>query len=350
MKKPVKFISIIIAVMLLIGFMGWMAGAFNKKIPPSTVDGQSIPAEGRQYEVTSFAEETIETSTGTINARDETVISSRILATIRTINVRSGDSVKQGDVLIELDDRDLKSRVEQAGQSVLAAQALLGEARAEFNRIQSLFERQIVSRSEYDKAEASLKSRQAEFQRSQQQLAEANTMLSFTTISSPIEGRVIERYAEPGDTASPGLPLIKIYNPSLLRLDAQVRESLAATIKIGDRLNARIDALDKEVPVIIDEIVPSADPGSRSITVKAVLTTDEALYPGMFGRLLIPTGQTERIYVPAYAISRLGQLEFVEVMEDTGVSKRFVRTGRKNSQGEVEVLSGLQAGEIIILP
>lgn len=249
-----------------------------------------------------------------------------------------------------MDHRQAEARVEQVSQSVVAAKATLNETEAEYNRVNTLYERQVASRAEFDRADAALKTRTADYQRRLQQLQEAQTALSFTTINSPIDGKVIERFAEPGDTASPGKPLIKIYNPSLLRLDAQVRESLATKINIGDTLYATIDAIDKKLPVIVDEIVPSADPGSRSITVKALLPTDVSLYPGMFGRLLIPTGKIERIYIPSNAIRRMGQLEFVQVLIDGKPSRRYIRTGHENEQGQIDVLSGLQVGETIVLP
>ena len=173
--------------------------------------------------------------------------------------------------------------------------------------------------------------------------------MSFASIKSPIDGKVIERYADPGDTASPGVPIIKIYNPSLLRLDAQVRESLASEINVSDNISVHIDAINKTLQGIVDEVVPSADPGSRSVTVKVLLPANEGLYPGMFGRLLIPTGMVKRIYIPSDAITHLGQLEFVEVIENNKTSRRFIRTGRQNDKGDVEVVSGLDEGEVILI-
>jgi len=350
MNKPAYILTLFIAVAVLAGFMGWLAGVFNEKIPPGQQQPLTAPIEARPYSVRTVTEPTLETATGTISARDKTVVSSRILATIRAIPVRAGDSVNKGDVLVELDDRELESQVEQARQSVLGAKARLNEATAEFERIKSIYEKRLISRSEYDQAQATLESRQAEYQGSLRQLEETRTARTYTTINSPIDGRVIERFAEPGDTASPGKPLLEIYNPSILRLDARVRESLAASIHIGDELQARIDAINKEIPATVDEIVPSADPGSRSITVKALLSSDAALYPGMFGRLLIPTGSSERLYIPQIAIRRMGQLEYVEVLEDDRAVRRFIRTGRSNDQGQVDVLAGLQTGETILLP
>jgi len=349
MKTKIKIISIIIVVALLFILIAFLSGAFVEKIKPENLNAKKNNITGVQFEVKTSTEDTIEIATGTISARDETSVSSRILATISAIYVRAGNSVKQGDMLVQLDDRELKAKYAQIKQLVVTAKASLDEIKLEYGRINNLYDRQVVSRAEFDRVNASLKSSLANYQRSQEQLNEAEAALSFATIKSPIDGKVIERYAEPGDTASPGVPLIKIYNPSLLRLDAQVRESLVSGTNVAEGINVYIDAIKKELTGIVDEVVPSADPGSRSVTVKVLLPASEGLYPGMFGRLLIPTGKVELNYIPNSAVTRLGQLEFVDVLKDNRISRRFIRTGRENDKGELAVLSGLEKGEIIII-
>jgi RND family efflux transporter MFP subunit len=141
--------------------------------------------------------------------------------------------------------------------------------------------------------------------------------------------------------------LLRLYAPQQLRLEANVRESLASRLARGQPLVARIDALDQQFEVTVDEIVPSADPGSRSFVVKVNLPTQPNLYPGMFGRLLIRTGRRETLYIPQQAIAQFGQLEFVQLVTDQGVVRRYIRTGRA-IKDQVEVLSGLQPGEQIV--
>jgi hypothetical protein len=100
---------------------------------------------------------------------------------------------------------------------------------------------------------------------------------------------------------------------------------------------------------VVDEIVPSADPGSRSFLVKTNVPTYPGLYPGMFGRLFIPVGETKRIYVPVGAVTQVGQLDYVIVTTDQGPARRYVRLGSHSRDGFLEVISGLAAGEKIVL-
>jgi hypothetical protein len=100
----------------------------------------------------------------------------------------------------------------------------------------------------------------------------------------------------------------------------------------------------------VDEIVPSADPGSRSFLVKVGLRESSGLFPGMFGRLLIPIGQTHKIYIPPKAVTQVGQLHFVIVKTELGDVRRYVRLGARADADRVQVISGLASGEKILLP
>jgi multidrug efflux pump subunit AcrA (membrane-fusion protein) len=111
-----------------------------------------------------------------------------------------------------------------------------------------------------------------------------------------------------------------------------------------------VDALGQTFEGTVDEIVPAAEPGSRSFLVKVGLPSAPGLFPGMFGRLLIPVGEVERRYIPAAAVNQVGQLDFVDIASNQGRVRRFVRLGRTGPADTVEVISGLADGEKIYLP
>ena len=346
MKLLGRIIVVILALAFLGAVMGYLAGWFTPSVSPEHVTPPILAAADETVPVEKTKEPVTEHATGTIRAKNETSVSSRITASIVSINARSGDRVEEGDVLATLDDRDLVARAQQAEKGVLAAQAQRDDAKSEFARKQSLFDQGVASKSELDRAEADYKSLQAEVSRAERGLDESEASLSYATIKSPIAGRVIDRFAEPGDTVTPGVSILKLYDPHSLRIEADVRESLATALQKGEQFQVRIDTLNKTVSGQIDEIVPQSQVGSRSFLVKVSLPPVENLYPGMFGRLLIPTGEVERLYVPQAAIARVGQLEFVLVDENGSLVRRFVRTGLE-SRSRVEVLSGLTAEERI---
>jgi len=330
--------------------IAWFAGSFEEKIAPAQITVTTGPHDGERLQVELTQEPVIEEATGTIRPKIESIISSRILANIIDIQVRSGDQVSAGDTLVILDARDIQARVDQVRQNFVAIKARLIEAEANFKRTAELYEKKTIAKADLDRAKATYDSLSAEFAGAKKAVDEAATGLSYTVIKAPINGRISDRFADPGDTAVPGSPLLRVYNPETLRLEAYVRESLAAKVHVGDELNVYIDAIDDEIPATVDEIVPSADPGSRSITIKVILENGSQLVPGMFGRLQIQSKTVKRIYIPANAVHHVGQLEYVYVVNrDNSLERRYIRSGYENAEKQVDILSGLSSGEIILV-
>lgn len=345
-------VPLLFGIGLLAFVMAVLAGFFEEKIQPGHVTPPIEDIEGTEVTVQRAEEPILETATGTIRAREETAISARITARIVSMTARAGDSVEKDAVLVTLDDRDLQARLSQAQNASSAVRARLEEARRDLDRTRQLFNEGVNSQADLDRAEATFESLRAQLERNEQSVEEARASLSYAKIESPIEGRVIDRYAEPGDLATPGSPLMKLYDPATLRLEADVRESVAATLERGDSLRVRIDSLNVETTAEIEEIVPLSDPGSRTFVVKAALEPVGNLYPGMFGRLLIPRGTRKTTLLPERAIARVGQLEYVLVSEEIAgqnrAVRRFIRTGERKNGGLVEILSGLEPGETVI--
>ena len=351
MKIAIKIFGIFVALALLGGVMAYLAGFFEEKIPIdfSNVVPQTDSAEIYTIEVVS--EPLIERAAGTLRAKVETVISPLISATISSIAVWAGDEVQPGEVLVTLDARELKARVDQAHQAVVIARALLTQTEKEAKRVQRIFKADpgAISKAARDRIQMALSTTRAQLVGAKRYEDEARTGLSYSQLTSPIAGRIVERYADPGDTARPGVPVLRLYNPTTLRLETSVRESVASKLKENQNITAEIDALDKRYDGVVDEIVPSADPGSRTFLVKVSLTGDAGLYPGMFGRLLIPIGQIEKIYIPLAAVTQVGQLDFVIVKTEQGAVRRYVRLGQRGPDERIAVVSGLKAGEKVLV-
>ncbi len=177
-------------------------------------------------------------------------------------------------------------------------------------------------------------------------MEEAGIALGYATITATEAGEVVKRLAEPGDLAWPGKPLLILQAPGALRLDAHVREGLIRTVLSESHLQVSINALDEVLDGRVEEVIPSADPLSRTFVVKVAIPSVRGLYPGMFGRLLVPLGQRQAVVVPEKAIHYIGQLELVKVEKDGLWYDCLVKTGKKIN-GKIEVLSGLNGDEKI---
>jgi membrane fusion protein, multidrug efflux system len=331
--------------------VAYLSGMFRDKVPPGTVEAEHRTL-GEQP--TDIVHEIVETETaevtGTLRATRRTQVSSKILAAILEIRVRAGDRVKAGDVLIHLDDRDARAKLEAARQGVAAAQADLERTRADYERYRGLLDEEIVSRQEFDQKEAAYKVAEAQLRRAREGVSEAETLLSHSVIRAPGDGVVVDKLAEAGDTATPGRPLLNLYDPAAFRLEAAVPEALASGLRLDDALDVRLDVLGATLGGRVEEIVPQAEAASRSVLIKVAVPREDGMVEGMFGRLLIPSRERARFCAPESAVREIGQLRFVDVVDAQGnLQRRQVTLGEHREYGRVEVLSGLEPGERVVL-
>ena len=342
-----KWLMPIVAVVLLLLLVAFMAGSFNDKVEPGLT---ALELAEPHDPVTVVLEDipVTEPVPASIGARQATTISSRTLARITRIAVRAGDTVSQGQLLIELERSDLETRLQQAVERVRAVTARLKEAKQSLDRAGQLYEKDLVAAAAFDEARANHSALTADLASANQAVREAEVGISFTEIRSPIDGRVVERFAEPGDTASPGDKLLALYNPLSMRVEAAVREGLAMHLELGQEVRVEIPVLDSVLTARIEELVPAADPGSRTFMVKAQVDYTGQLLPGMYARMLIPAGIESLLLVPKDRVIDYGQLDIVWVAGNGAVDRRFIRTGREIRPGVLEVVSGLEAGEKVL--
>lgn len=330
--------------------MLWILGTFRRGVIPA--GKQPVPVEpAAGLPTQTIVLQTIPSvteATGTVQAEQLAAVTSRVVANVVEMRVSAGQQVAAGDVLVVLDDRDLRHRVEQAQEALRGAEAALAQARSDYQRDKPLFERQVIPAYDFEHTQTNLKIAEANLLRLQQAEKESEVNLSYAVIRSPFAGVVVDKLANVGDLAAPGKPLLTMYEQGHLWLEASVPEDLLAGIRIGDYRTFRIDARNREMRGRVVEIVPSADPATRSVLVRVRLEDTRNIVPGMFGRLLLPAAPERVLAVPAQAIIRAGQLAMVDVAVQGRIERRTVQLGRAVGGG-FEVLSGLAAGDAVVL-
>jgi RND family efflux transporter MFP subunit len=333
-------------------FLVWLGGAFAAKVGPGEVSSDRPNAAGRDLAVVrrSPVVETI-SAVGSVQPRRKADIAGQIIATVHEVKVQPGDRVRRGDVLIILDDRELVAQKGEALAAVAAAEVEVGARRRDYDRIM-LVATGSTSKEEKDRVNGAHDLAQALLERSRQQVARIEVQLSYTQIKATSPGVVVDRFADPGDLAVPGKPLLAVQDTRELELHVSVPESRALNVSVGRKLTLRIDAANFAGSGTVREVVPLAQQASRSVLVKVTLPSDMSapVYAGMFGRVTLPVGQSSRLLIPRAAVKQVGQLELVEIAGVDGtLERRFVRMGR-SFDGDVEVLSGLNEGEKVVLP
>lgn len=330
--------------------MLWLVGAFQPKISGSTATPSASRSigSGRVAEVIVRTMPLEETAVGSIQPVHRVEIASRLLARALEVNVIAGQHVSKGAVLVRLEDSDLRARRAQAESSVAQAQAALDQARTEEARLREAFAKSAVSAIEMDRAVNALKGAQASLARANQAMTEADTIMEFATIRSPIDGTVVDKRVSTGDTISPGQVVVTVLDPRRMQLVASVRESLSRFLAVGGTVSVKVDALDHACPGTVSEIVPEAETSSRTFQVKVTGPCPEGVYAGMFGRLSIRIGEESVLLIPREAVRTIGQIECVDLASNGARQRRAVRLGRA-MDGNVEVLAGLAAGDRIVI-
>lgn len=335
--------------LVLLLMIMWMAGAFEQKIQPGVSDS-AARYSGPTLTLALERMPLFEDVTATVQSGQTTEVAAQIQARIQAIHVKSGDHIMPGQLLITLDDQSLKARSAQAAGNMSAVDARLQNARAHFTRTQGLYNKDSATLAELESAKADYDSLKAQLAAARQALNETQNVADYSRIKSSFAARVIDRHAEPGDIALPGKTLLTLYDPASLRFEAYVRESVAVGLQTGQVLQARIDTLDKTLPVTIAEIVPAAEPAARSVLIKTRTEQQAGLFPGQFARLRIPQGEDQVLAIPEIYLQRAGQLDSVWLLQDGQIVRRFVRLGQRYPDGRIKIIAGLQAGDQVILP
>lgn len=376
-KIPLKALRWVLLLALCAAVVLYAAGFFGgeRVKPGEAAPSRGVPAPSATAMAEKLRAPLFEDAVGTVESRRTIAVAAQVVARVVAVAQRAGESVRAGEELVVLDDREFRARLAQANeakaaaeaavqraeQAKLQAEARLTRATSEEGRVKSLAQERAATTQQLEAAQADLADAKAavagaeaailvaraQVAQSAQVVAEAEIALSHTKIVAPLDGVVSERSIEPGDLASPGRTLLVVLDPRALRLTAQVRERSIGFVRAGATLEVELPALEVKLLGTVAEILPSADPASRSFAVRVHLPADSGARPGMFGRMKLAIGERELVGAPRRAIARVGQLETVVVQREARWERRLVTTGSTLDAERVEVLSGLDGGEIL---
>jgi len=316
-------------------------------------------------------------ATGTVRARTTGTVSSKVMGYVQQVSVQVGDRVRDGQILVTLDARELeegirgaeagraevRSTIPEAESAVAAAKANLDLAQTTFKRMEELAAKKSISNQEYDEASAKVKAAQANYEmarskraqldprlaRAEQELRSATIMRDYVKIAAPFAGIVTAKSVEPGNLATPGAPLLTIEQDGVYRLEASVDESRLPSALAGATVEVALEGVERKLNARVSEVVPAVDAASRSSIVKIDLPAIPQLRSGMFGRAFFPLGRRTVVVAPRAALVERGQLQSVFVVEDGTARTRLITTGQR-AKDAMEVLSGLNAGEKVVTP
>ena len=284
------------------------------------------------------------TAIGTVAAVRGVTVSADLPGIVETIAFDSGDSVKQGDVLVQLDTRQ-----EQAQLSAAEAQRDL--ARANLQRMRSLIEQRIVAQAEYDQAEAAFKQAEATG-------VEIRATIGRKTIRAPFSGVLGIRQVNLGQYLAGGAPVVSLQSLNPIYVNFSVPQQHVAALKAGTQVRASIENSELKTPGRVTAIDSVIDPSTRNLQVQTTFgNADSRLRPGMFVQTNAVIGRAETVVtLPGSAINYAPYGDSVFVVDTLkspngesyrGVVQRFVKLGESRGD-QVAVRTGVNAGEEIV--
>jgi multidrug efflux pump subunit AcrA (membrane-fusion protein) len=315
---------------------------------------------------------------GSVIAVSTAQVAARTMSTVMQVAVREGDCVKRGQLLAQLDERELASHrsaaqagaqgatagVAQATKALVAAQAQADVMQKTYDRYSYLKEQKSVSPQEFDEIAAKQQAEQANLEQvkaalrqaeagSAQAESEANaaeSVASYARIVAPFDGRVIRRTVEPGSLVSPGMPLFVVEDASRYQLEATLPAEATAFLKKTASARVQLDALQqKSLSGKVAEMEAGADPTSHTLKARIDLPKETGVQSGMFGRASFSRGEKQALLIPSTALVDRGQLRGIYAVGDGGLLHWRVVTVGKNTAGMFEVLSGLNDGDVVVL-
>lgn len=322
---------------------------------------------GQKEDVTTNSKEAVTVSTaivkpsavlmdavagGYIAASKTSNLSTRIMGAVQEISVSLGDKVQKGTVLITVFNRDIDASVSAAESGVHAAKAAFNLAQNDLKAYQTLFQKSSVSAREYEGVKTSYIAAQTSYNQAKAQLEVAKAQQAFTQIRAPYDGVVTNRFINIGDMAQPGMPLLEIEGGNGFEIWTSLGSEYITDYKIGDEVSVKIHPRETMVRGVISELGISSKNTAGQYRVKIALETeDQSLLSGMYASVYFNASNTnnQTIYIPIEAVIKKGQLRGVYVISEQQTAiLRWLRLGQENVEN-VEVLSGLVAGETYVI-
>ncbi len=271
---------------------------------------------------------------GSFYANEEVSVAAQIEARVMTVGPDMGDQVKQGDVLVTLDDADLQATLRELD-------ARVAKARADNARAQLLSTKGIMAAEEAERARTETAVYEA-------QRDVVRVKLDRTVIRAPLTGAIAAREVSVGEVVKSGTVLYRLVQEDPLKLRTPVPERFAGVLRVGQTIRVTVDAYPGRIfSGQLTRINPTSDAVNRSITAEALLRNPERLLkPGFFAKgHLVYDERGEALAVPESALTTFAGVTKLFVVKDGKAEERVVRTGVELPDARREIADGVAWGE-----
>ena len=344
----IRFVLIVALLLTIAGCGPEKVNRQVKKAPIRPVRCTVVKAAGAERE---------RTFTGSSRAGFRSKLSFKVSGTIKKLPVNTGDLLKAGVLLAELDDKDYKLKVQQSEAALKQAKAAARNADARYGRVRSLYENNSISRSELDSARAAAEQARASVQLLERQLEQAKLQVTYTRLMAPSNCSVAAVLAEENENVAPGQAVVLVTYGASPEVELSMPETYIALVEKGMTVQVFFDALPGKVfPAVVTEVGVATTSMSTTFPVVVRLLKDVAdIRPGMAASVVFrfdKFGDKERYLIPPFAVGEdtKGRFVFIVTKVANGlgtIERRQVKTGSLTSRG-LEVFSGVEPGDVVV--
>lgn len=381
-KKPKALIVMLAVLTIALYITGCGSGNKTEGPPPDT----SVIVEAAYAKKSSI--ERIATFSGTVVPEAEVSIVPKMGGKVEIINFKIGDTIKKGDVIIQLEQIDASNQLKQAEAALAMARAnhnmlksgqLPGQqaqteanylnAEANFKRMQQLYDEGAISEQQYDGAKLqytvakaqyettmatapeSLQAAEAQVKQAEAAYALAKSAYDNTRLISPIDGIVSMVDPEPGEMAAPGMPAATVVNIDTVIIDVNVSGSKINSLKRGQELDVLIaSASDTPFKGVVTQLSPAADPRTKMFPMKIEVENKQRIIKGgMFATVKAAIDKKDdALIIPKDALIERNEGYIVFIDEGGKAKSQIVTVGVRGDEA-VEVLTGLKPDDRVIV-
>ena len=290
--------------------------------------------------------------TGTVQAISQTTVRAKVAAEVKKVLVREGDKVKAGQVVAEFDTSMLRAQFAERTAALASARANLETAKRTREANAELVKQNFISKNAFDNADGTYQAQLAAVSQAKAQLEQTEIALGDAVVHSPIAGTVSKRHVQPGEKVGFDAPLLSIVDLSDLEVAAQASLQDIPKIQPGMPATVQVEGLpERSFTGKVERINPSAEPGTRSISVYVSLKNEESLLKaGMFARVRLTLNADREVSaLPVTAVRGDGANTYVWVVAGGRLDRRPVSTGVRDPRSSmVEILAGVQPSEVVL--
>jgi len=319
-----------------VAVLGFSYMTFGKSSSYASVPKSENPVHVSTIMVEPRTIDAVVSAAGTLNSKNTSVLSSKVMGKVTEVTVQEGNYVTAGKLLLKIESGEISAQVYQA-------QAAFNNARLQYLRIKSLFDVMAATQMEMEQATLGFESAKAG-------LNAAKAMESYTIMTAPIAGQIVEKRINLGEMTLPGQPVLKIEDNRNLRLEVTVREQELSSIQPGKTVTVRIDALPgRDIKGRVAQVVQAADVKTHSFVVKIDVPAEKSLITGMYGKAVFSIGKREVILVPRSAVVTMSGLSGVYIVSSDGTAVfQMIQPGEVQGD-QIEAVTGLKAGDRVIV-